>query len=65
VAENGFPSMGKQKWDVGMAVKSTYRQLGYAIEEVVDGMVRSGEMETLFSKYGLTYELPGLYQEIQ
>lgn len=65
VAENGFPSMGKQKWDVGMAVKSNYRQLGYAVEEVVDRMVRAGEMETLFSRYGLTYELPELYQVSQ
>ena len=65
VAENGFPSMGKQKWDVGMAVKSTYRQLGYAIEEVVDGMVRSGAMSQLVGRYGVTYELPGLYQVAQ
>lgn len=65
VAENGFPSMGKQKWDVGMAVKSSYRQLGYAVEEVVDKMVRSGEMATMFSQYGLTYELPELYQAVQ
>lgn len=62
VAENGFPSMGKQKWDVGMAVKSTYRQLGYAIEEVVDRMVRNGEMAKLFARHGITYELPDLYQ---
>ncbi|MGB0664174.1 MAG: substrate-binding periplasmic protein [Pontibacterium sp.] len=63
IGENGFPMMGKQKWDLGMAVKHTYRQLGYAIEEVVDGMVRSGEMEALFTRYGMTYEKPGLYQE--
>ena len=65
VAENGFPSMGKQKWDVGMAVKSTYRQLGYAIEDVVDPMVRNGQMAELFGRYGVTYELPGLYQDVQ
>lgn len=65
VAENGFPSIGKQKWDVGMAVKSTYRQLGYAVEEVVDKMVRDGRMEAIFSRYGITYELPALYQEVQ
>ena len=65
VAENGFPTMGKQKWDVGMAVKSSYRQLGYAVEEVVDKMVRSGEMASLFSRYGLTYELPELYNVAQ
>ncbi|WP_372739361.1 substrate-binding periplasmic protein [Neptunomonas sp.] len=65
VAENGFPSIGKQKWDVGMAVKSSYRQLSYAVEEVVEKMVRSGEMEALFSRYGLTYELPELYNVTQ
>lgn len=64
IGENGFPMMGKQKWDLGMAIKSTYRQLGYAVEDVVDRMVRSGEMEAIYQQYGLTYELPGLYQEV-
>ncbi|SIS41331.1 substrate-binding periplasmic protein [Neptunomonas antarctica] len=65
VAENGFPSIGKQKWDVGMAVKSSYRQLSYAVDDVVAGMVRSGEMAALFATYGITYELPELYQDTQ
>jgi ABC-type amino acid transport substrate-binding protein len=63
IGENGFPMIGRQKWDLGMAIKHSYRQLGYAVEEVVDGMVRSGEMAQLFGRYGLTYELPGLYQD--
>ncbi|WP_370279988.1 substrate-binding periplasmic protein [Pontibacterium sp.] len=65
IGENGFPMMGKQKWDLGMAIKSTYRQLGYAVEEVVDRMIRNGEMAKVYEQYGLTYELPGLYQEVQ
>lgn len=64
VGENGFPMMGKQKWDLGMAVKHTYRQLGYAVEEVVDTLVRSGEMAQIYQQYGLTYEKPGLYQAV-
>jgi ABC-type amino acid transport substrate-binding protein len=64
LGENGYPSMGKQKWDIGMAVKHTYRQLGYAIEEVVDGMVRNGEMDKIYRSYGLSYEIPALYQEV-
>jgi len=47
-----------------MAVKHTYRQLGYAIEEVVDGMVRNGEMKRIYQSYGLTYEIPALYQDV-
>lgn len=65
IGENGFPMMGKQKWDLGMAIKSTYRQLGYAVEEVVDGLIRSGEMDKIYSEYGLTYELPGMYQDVK
>lgn len=65
VGENGFPMMGKQKWDLGMAVKQSYRQLGYAVEEVVDKLVRSGEMEKIYQHYGLTYEKPGLYQVVE
>lgn len=65
LGSNGYPSMGKQKWDIGMAVKHTYRQLGYAIEEVVDGMVRNGEMEKIYQSYGLSYEIPAFYQSVE
>ncbi|MFC3285025.1 substrate-binding periplasmic protein [Litchfieldella rifensis] len=63
-ASNGFPGMGKQVWDVGMAVKHTHRQLGYAIEEIVDRMVREGEMAEIFARHGLRYSMPGFYEEI-
>jgi len=63
--ENGFPMMGKQKWDLGMAIRHNYRQLGYAVEEVVDGMVRSGEMADVYRQYGLNWEKPALYQEAE
>ncbi|MEM5537909.1 transporter substrate-binding domain-containing protein [Neptuniibacter pectenicola] len=63
-ATNSYPSMGKQKWDIGMAVKTSYRQLGYAIEEVVDKMVRNGEMAEIYQSYGLTYEKPSLYLDV-
>ncbi|WP_415887980.1 substrate-binding periplasmic protein [Neptuniibacter sp. QD72_48] len=62
---NGYPNMGKQKWDIGMAVKHTYRQLGYAVGDVVEAMVRSGEMEQVYSKYGLSYEMPAFYQDVK
>ena len=65
LAENGFPMMGKQQWDIGMAVKQTYRQLSHAVEEVVDQLIRGGEMDKIYASYGLRYELPGLYQETE
>lgn len=64
LAATGFPGIGKQQWDVGMAVKSSHRQLGYKIEAIVDGLVRSGEMKTIFDRYGLRYSMPGFYDEI-
>lgn len=62
---NGYPMMGKQKWDIGMAIKHTYRQLGHSVEDAVDRMVRSGEMAEIYARYGLRYELPGLYQDVE
>lgn len=63
-AINGFPGIGKQVWDVGMAVKHTHRQLGYAIEEAMDTLVRNGEVAKIFEDYGLRYSMPDFYQEI-
>ncbi len=62
LAENGFPTMGKQTWDIGIAIRQTDRQLGYAVEEVLDGMIRSGEMAEIFASYGLRYTKPEFYQ---
>lgn len=63
-ATNGFPAIGKQVWDVGMAVKSSHRQLSYAIEAIVDSMVREGEMEVIFARHGLRYSIPDFYDGI-
>lgn len=62
--QNGFPEMGKQQWDLGIAVKTDFRQLGYEAGDVIDAMIKSGDMEKVFAKYGLEYEKPGLYQDV-
>ncbi|TBW52558.1 transporter substrate-binding domain-containing protein [Marinobacter halodurans] len=64
LAENGFPGIAKQQWDVGMAVKSSHRQLKYAIEAAADKMVRDGEMKAIYEHYGLRYGLPAYYEEV-
>ncbi|MEX5695003.1 amino acid ABC transporter substrate-binding protein, partial [Pseudomonas syringae] len=33
LAENAYPNMGKQLWEIGMAVHESNRQLAYAVEE--------------------------------
>ena len=61
-AGNGFPGIGKQVWDVGMAIKHTHRQLGYALEAIVDRLVKSGEMNALMAEQNLRYSVPGYYR---
>ncbi len=65
LAQNAYPEMGQQAWDIGMAVHESNRQLAYALEETFDGMIRSGEMARLYADLGLQYELPGLYQDVE
>lgn len=62
-AGNGFPGIGKQVWDVGMAVKNSHRQLAYALEAIVDRLVKSGELDELFAHQDLRYSVPDYYRE--
>lgn len=63
LATNAFPLIGKQKWDMGLAVHNEYRALSYAIEDVVTQMVVSNEMKQLFDKHNVFYEKPAYYSE--
>lgn len=65
LAENAYPNMGKQVWDLGMAVHESNRQPAYALEEVLEPLILEGGMEKLYAKHGLHYELPGLYQDVE
>jgi hypothetical protein len=61
LASNAFPMIGKQQWDIGMAVKSDYRQLGYAIADIVEAMISQGKMKQIFKQYNAVYQMPQLY----
>lgn len=62
-AGNGFPGINKQVWDVGMAIKHTHRQLGYALEAIIGELVKSGEINRMFARHGLSYSVPQYYRE--
>ena len=62
-AQNGFPGLMKQVWDVGMAVKHTHRQLGYAIEGIVNRLVTEGTLSEAFTGMELAYSVPGYYRD--
>ena len=61
LATNAFPMIGKQQWDIGMAVKNDYRQLGYVIGDIVESMIKQGMMEEIFKQYNAEYQLPEFY----
>ncbi len=54
------PGLKKSSWLIGVAVKSTYRQLSYAVEDIIADMVRDGTMAALFKKHHITYTPPDL-----
>lgn len=64
LATNAFPMIGQQQWDLGMAVKNDYRQLSYAVADIVEAMIKKGLMEKIFAQYHAHYQAPSLYSEL-
>jgi len=62
LAENAYPNLGKQAWDIGMAVHESNRQLAYAVEEALEVLIREGRMQAIYAQYGLRYQVPEMYQ---
>lgn len=54
------PGLIKSDWLIGAAVKNTYRQLGYAVEDILASMVRDGTMAAIFKQHGIDYVPPSL-----
>ncbi len=54
------PGLIKSNWLIGAAVKNTYRQLGYAVEDIIATMVRDGKMTSIFENHNATYIPPSL-----
>jgi polar amino acid transport system substrate-binding protein len=62
LAENAYPNMGRQTWEIGMAVHESNRQLAYAIEEALETMIREGTVQKIYAGYGMRYDVPEMYQ---
>ncbi|MDV7339345.1 transporter substrate-binding domain-containing protein [Terasakiella sp. A23] len=52
------PGLSKDTWLLGLAIKTDYRQLGYAVTDIIAAMIADGRMEAIFKKHGLTYIKP-------
>ena len=58
---DGIEQIGKQKWDIGMAVRHDFRELAYTIEDIIDKMVNTGVVKRIFDKYNIQYLVPEYY----
>lgn len=61
-ATRRYPLFGKQTWELGMAVKDDYRQLAYALEDIMLASIRDGSMAAWASANGFRYTMPSRYQ---
>lgn len=61
LANNAFPLLGKQKWDIGMAVQTDYRALGYEVGDIVSAMIQDGTLSAIFTQHHVEYEVPAYY----
>lgn len=52
------PGLARDRWNLGVAVSTQNRQLGYAIDDILNNMVTSGEIEAMFARHGLSYQAP-------
>ena len=52
------PGLYKESWLLGLAVKNTYRQLGYNIGDIIATLIKNGRMQAIFEEYNVTYSPP-------
>ena len=61
LTSTALAGMTIRAWDIGMAVHTDFRQLAYAVEDVIAPMVQGDEMDKIFKQYGLTFEPSSYY----
>lgn len=61
VKEFKFAGPVKLSWEIGGAVRSDSRDLGYAVGEAITTLIANGTMNAIFDKYGVTFTPPKGY----
>ncbi|WP_428635121.1 substrate-binding periplasmic protein [Sedimenticola sp.] len=61
ISDASITQWHRREWDIGAAVKRSYRTLGNALEREMEKLIESGEMASIFAQYKMSYELPGSY----
>ncbi|MEM7210654.1 MAG: amino acid ABC transporter substrate-binding protein [Pseudomonadota bacterium] len=58
VHEPPLPGLAKRQWTVGLAVRHTYRALGYSIDGAIGESLASGRIQSIFAEYGVSFSAP-------
>ena len=53
-----LPGLAYNRWTLCAAVRTNYRDLGYAIDDAIKAAIADGRMEAAFKKHGLSYTAP-------
>lgn len=53
-----MPGIAKPSWDLGLAVKSTNKELSNSVKKAMDEMVEDGTIKQIFNKHGASYHVP-------
>lgn len=63
VRKGPLPLMMSPGWDIGIAVKENSRNLGFALDGVIEKMIASGQMAEVFARHGVAWR-PALAAQI-
>ncbi|SNS87530.1 MULTISPECIES: ABC transporter substrate-binding protein [unclassified Azospirillum] len=55
-----FPGLLKQAWEIGLAVKTDSRDLGYRLEDIMAGLLADGRIAGIFATHGISHVPPGV-----
>jgi len=53
-----LPGLAIDSWSIGAAVRENARDLRWAAGDIIDALVKNGEMASLFSQYGVKFKSP-------
>jgi len=56
--EIALPGLAIDSWAVGAAVRENARDLRWAAGDIIEAMVRNGEMAGVFSSFSVNYRSP-------
>ena len=62
ISDDSLVQWSRRYWDIGMAVRQDHRQLAYAIEGLVDELIRNGAMASVFEQFHMSYQMPESYR---